>query len=272
MKKIRERINIGLVLLVIFIGLFSNGISVFAQETEMQPEKNNEVIEESVSDSEIVQQMQNGYINSIKETIDIDINEIILLVVGAGIGIVASVATILVQKWIDMRGKLHIFYRFTYQKGMGKNGWGFGEGETGNLFFAIPVVFELQNTSNTTRVIRDLSLLLYNGEKCISKMMQMDYMKTTRRTGNNVTEEKEHWFGTEKGSYSFVLEPRSIQRQVCEYMLVIPKAEKEKYVFDKIMARYYDEKNKAIYFEVRKVNNVWEQKFYDIDEEWNLLK
>lgn len=100
----------------------------------------------------------------------------------------------------------------------------------------------------------------------------MDHMKTTKRTGNTVTEEKEYWFGTDKGSYSFVLEPRSIQRQVCEYMLVISKSEKETYTFDTIKARYFDEKNKAIYFDVRKIENAWELKFYDIDEEWKLLK
>lgn len=271
MKKMGKRIKICLVLLAISIGVYMNNTIIFAQEVTESTESSDVAIEESVSD-DMLSQIGSAHNESVKETVTIDINEIILLIVGAGIGFVASVGTILVQRLIDMKGKLNIFYRFTYQKGMGKTGWGFGETQNGELYFAIPVVFELQNTSNTTRVIRDLSLLLYNDEQCISKMEQMDHMKTTKRMGNNVTEEQEHWFGTEKGSYSFVLEPRSIQRQVCEYMLAIPKWEKDKYFFDKIMARYYDEKNNAIYFEVRRIENVWEEKFYDIDEEWNLLE
>lgn len=85
-------------------------------------------------------------------------------------------------------------------------------------------------------------------------------------------DEEEYWFGTEKGSYSFVLEPRSIQKQVCEYIFLVSQKEKDKFLFNRIVARYYDEKNKAVYYEVRSIEGDWEQKKYDIDEDWHLLK
>lgn len=153
-----------MVILTMIFGICVNSNTVLAQvSTEIKDEEDNDAIE-NVSENEDVQRLNVEQSSNNMENINIDINEIILLVVGAGIGIVASVATMLGQQWIDKKGKLHIFYRFTYQKGFGKTGWGFGNSESSNIFFSIPVEFELQNTSNTTRVIRDLSLLLYDGE------------------------------------------------------------------------------------------------------------
>lgn len=62
------------------------------------------------------------------------------------------------------KGKLNIFYRFSYQKGMNGETWGFEETPNGGKCFVIPIVFEFQNTSNTTRVIRDVSMHLYDGK------------------------------------------------------------------------------------------------------------
>lgn len=79
-------------------------------------------------------------------------------------------------------------------------------------------------------------------------------------------------FGTDKGSYSFVIPPRSIQRQECEYMYIINASEISANKFDRIKACYFDEKNKTRYFEIRTIDNCWEHKMYPIDEDWQVFK
>ena len=199
-------------------------------------------------------------------------NEIIMLIIGALLGLVASLFTMIIQRWLDKKGKLNIYYRFSHQKGMGGATWGFGDSPGGSKYFVIPVVFEFQNTSNTTRVIRDVSMLLYDGKKYVAKMNQMDYIHITHKKGNTVSGEEEHYFGTDKGSYSFVIPPRSIQRQVCEYMLVVKKTEINDKSFNKIKACYYDERNKLKYFEIRHIDTCWQNEFYPIDEDWHVFR
>lgn len=202
----------------------------------------------------------------------IDWNEIIYVVVGAVIGFIASIIVMVMERILDKKGKLNIFYRRINQKLANGLGWGFDESADGRLYFTLPVYFELQNTSNTTRVIRDLSFLLYSGSEFVGNMHQMGTIHITNRKGNEITQQKDYSFGSEKGSYSFVLPPRSIQRQECEYVFVINPDEKEQKHFDTVVARYYDERNKAHTFRAMDIDKCWERKHYDIDEDWLLLK
>lgn len=198
-------------------------------------------------------------------------HELIMLLIGAALGLFASLFTMVVQRMLDKKGKLQIFYRFSYQRGMGGRSWGFDENLDGTINFVVPVVFEIQNTSNTTRVIRDVSLILYNGKQMVAKMAQQEHLHITSRRGNTVTKEEDIYYGTENGSYSFVIPPRIIQRQECEYTYAVKLCDKDSHQFDTIKARYYDERNKAHYFELRKVENCWAKKLFPIDEEWRLF-
>ena len=195
-----------------------------------------------------------------------------MLLLGTILGLVASLATMVIQRFLDKKGKLNIFYRFCYQRTGRRESWCFENGTNGKKYFTVPVVYEFQNTSNTTRVIRDVSLLLYNGQTLVAKMIQLDHLHTSTHKGKEITEEKDLYFGTDKGSYSFVLEPRSIQRQECEYMHIINSSEVESNQFDTIKLRYFDERNKEKIFTIRKVDNCWIRKYYEADEEWILVK
>ena len=197
-------------------------------------------------------------------------HEIIMLILGAILGLFASLITLVIQCLLDKKGKLNIFYQFTYQKGMGGESWGFMDEPFGGFMFVLPVVFEFQNTSNTTRVIRDVSMNLYNGEKFVARMRQIDYYSITRRKGKSISK-KEEYFGTEKGSYSFVIPPRSIQRQECEYIYKVGIDESEENHFDTIVATYYDERNKVHEFRIRTITNCWVNRMYDVDEEWKMF-
>ena len=100
-------------------------------------------------------------------SLNLNINEIVMLLIGAGIGLISSIFVMIVERYFDKKGKLNIFYRFTNQKGMENLKWGFHNESCGNIGFIIPVIYEIQNTSNTTRVIRDVSLNLYNENRKI---------------------------------------------------------------------------------------------------------
>ena len=201
----------------------------------------------------------------------IDWNEIIYVLVGAIIGFAGSIIVMLAERALDRKGAIRIFYRRTNQRGMKQFGWGFDEYADGRLGITIPVVFEVQNTSNTTRVIRDVSLLLYSGNTFIGKMFQSSGKHVTTRTGSTVTGTQDYMFGAEKGSYSFVLPPRSIQRQECEYCYVIYPNEKAEKNFDTVIARYYDERNNAHAFKVMSFDKVWTNEYFDPDEDWCVL-
>ena len=198
--------------------------------------------------------------------------EIFMLVLGAILALVASLTTVIIERVMDKKGKLNIFYCFCYQKTGRRESWGFKDSEDGRKFFTVPVVYEFQNTSNTTRVIRDVSLLLYNGNTFVAKMIQLDHLNIRKRKGDEVTEEKDWYFGTDKGSYSFVLAPRSIQRQECEYMHIVDCCNVEDNKFDTIKLRYFDERNNEKVFTIRSIDSCWEKKNFDADAEWILVK
>ncbi len=201
----------------------------------------------------------------------IDWNELLCVLVGAIIGFAGSIIVMLTERALDRKGTIQIFYRKINQRGAKRFGWGFDEYVDGRLGITIPIVFEVQNTSNTTRVIRDLSLLLYSGNSFVEKMLQSSGKHVTRRTGNTVTETKDYLFGAEKGSYSFVLPPRSIQRQECEYCYIIYPEEKEQKFFDTIIARYYDERNNAHTFKFISFDKVWTNEYFEPDKDWCVL-
>lgn len=201
----------------------------------------------------------------------IDWNELIYVLVGAIIGFAGSIIVMLTERALDRKGSIQIFCRKINRRGTKKYGWGFDEYTDGRLGITIPIVFEVQNTSNTTRVIRDVSLLLYSGNTFVEKMLQSSGKHVTMRTGNTVTETKDFLFGAEKGSYSFVLPPRSIQRQECEYCYIIYPEEKEQKFFDTIIARYYDERNKAHTFKVMSFDKVWTNEYFEPDKDWCIL-
>ena len=109
---------------------------------------------------------------------EINWNEVALLVIGAGIGFLVTILTMIAERAIDKRGKLNIFYRFTCKKGPNPLSWGFEENAGERISFVVPVMFEFQNTSNTTRVIRDVSVVLYNGDKQVINMPKLSRVQT----------------------------------------------------------------------------------------------
>lgn len=204
-------------------------------------------------------------------TLSIDWNEVVLLVIGALIGMLGSIATMLIQEINSKVGKLEIYSKFTCLKNMGQEGWGVFLNDEGGRTLLIPTIFEIENTSKRARVMRDVSLVLLKGNTVVGKMVQLNYLQTTSRTNNQITKTEEHFYGDEKGSYSFVVDAVSIKRENCVYSYKVPADEIGKMEFDSIGLQYYDEKNHKKMFIIREYPG-WKIKNNEVDADWIYIK
>lgn len=196
--------------------------------------------------------------------------EVWLIVIGAVLGFVLSIITTLVNKVIDKHGKIHLFYKFAYQKGtMLKAGFISNCGET---YLIIPLYFEFQNTSNTSRVVRDICLYLYKDGKQIAKMIQIQCSKGIKSMGGEVISEITNNFGGEKNSYSFMLSPLSIQKQECEFFYKVPTSKIDEYSFDEIRFSYFDEKNQVMECHFCKAEHGWNSINFNYEDKYFELK
>lgn len=194
-------------------------------------------------------------------------------ILGAAIGFLASIGTMLVQHGMDTAGKLKLYC--VVVKGddpIESVGYKTSITEPGAISLLIPIKLEIQNTSNTCRVIRDVSMWLYKGGTSVAEMVQIQTVRHTKTSGGLVTSDSTSEFGADKNMYSFVIQPRSIQRQHCAYAFKVKKEEIEKYMFDDIRLSYYDEKDRKHLFSVRKIENAWSINQMNGDDDWVLLK
>lgn len=80
-------------------------------------------------------------------------------IVGAAIGFVSSIGIIIVQRLLDRAGKIEIYAKAVYDRPTGTYTWGFHRNADG-IFLNVPLWIEIQNLSNSTRILRDINLLL----------------------------------------------------------------------------------------------------------------
>lgn len=192
--------------------------------------------------------------------------ELLLVIIGAVLGFALSIVTTLVNKAIDKCGKLHLFYKLVYQKETSKKAC--INSNSGETYIMIPVYFEFQNTSNTTRVIRDVCLYLYNNGKRVGKMIQIQYSKGRRTKNGEVVDEEIRNYGGEKNSYSFVLPPQSIQKQECEFLYKVATSKIDDYAFDEIRFSYFDEQNKVMECVFCNAENGWNGIDFNYENEY----
>lgn len=196
-------------------------------------------------------------------------NNMLNTIIGAIIGFLSSILTVIVGRWLDKVGKLKIYFKIINTSSE-QTGWGMMKGNQGK-YFSVPVLYQIQNVSNTTRVIRDISILLYDGNHFLKKMTQINYTEHNRTSGGKVISVEKEYFGTEAGSYSFVIPPRSISTFKCLYVLntaqVTELSDKH---FDNLKIRYFDERDKAKVFNARAIFNT--EVTQDADDDWTLLK
>ena len=183
-----------------------------------------------------------------------------LLVIAGGL---VSVLTIIVERLIDRKGETRIYYKIITLPEMTGKPKGWGCISNGNeLSFCVPMNIELYNTSNSTRIVRDFSLLAYDDERLVCKMSQVEQIK-----GKNIIE-----YGSENNAYSFTIEPRTLQHQSCLFAYTIKLSQKKAISFNKVKVRYYDEKDKThVATIIDNLDNCWQSNLYELDEDWQRL-
>ncbi len=185
--------------------------------------------------------------------------EIILCLVGGGIGFVASIGTVIVTNWLNKIGKVRLYTKMVYSRNPGWKSWGFYQTD-GDIIFQIPLWLEIQNTSKKTRVIRDVNIDLVSQGKLITSMTQSNEIKFKENTD---------FFGTE-GAYSFVAKPLSIKKYKCQF--IIKKSEiKGNPEFNEIRLRYFNERDQEKSYHLRYVKDCWEPGPLALDTDWKLL-
>lgn len=181
--------------------------------------------------------------------------QVILIIIGAAIGFISSIGTTIVAELIRRQGKVKVFYKIVFSKVHNGRTWGFHNGSSG-MVFEVPMWIELQNTSNTTRVIRDLNILLFKDGKEMAQMVQI------------TNKDEEVWYGN-KGAYSFVVEPRSLNKYDLHFL--IKKNEMvNNHQFDEIRLRYFDEKDRKYIYRLCKIEQCWELGDLNRDGSWKL--
>jgi len=186
--------------------------------------------------------------------------EILLLLIGAAIGFVSSIATTIINKKLDKSGALKLYYKIVNRKNSLET-WGFIDSNEG-IMFQVPLWLEIHNTSNVTKIIRNFNLVLFNNDSPLVKMIQIN--------SQVVNKETTEWYG-DKGTYSFVLEPLSIKK--FDLLFVIKQRDLESpFEFDEVRISYFDGKDKEHIRKLTKINNAWRTESLPRDHEWKLLK
>ena len=188
--------------------------------------------------------------------------DVLSAVIGGALGFVASAGTLTAEKIWDRVGRLSIYYRILSDKRDPINIFGTSDSSDG-LAFVLPLAFELQNTSDTARIMRDVSFNLYKGGCFVDEMTQVG------QSGSKGDSQKE--YGGDNQSYSFVIQPRSIQKLYGTYVYVPGCNYEKERDFDEIRLRYFDERNRVREYHLRYVKNPWKQRNMDGDKEWILL-
>lgn len=183
----------------------------------------------------------------------IDWNQIILLVIGAFITMVFTY----LPKIFDYK-KLNIFYR-RYEYNSTSKGWGYN-----GTIFSLPIVFEFQNTSNSNKALRDISLYAYKDEVMVAKFVNCS------RTVERNTEITKIEYGTENNLYSIVVPAKSVKSM--NTLFALKKDESLLIGFNKIYIKFYDEKGKKHFVHLFNVDDCWSETLNKKDEDWIEIK
>ena len=91
--------------------------------------------------------------------------------VGAAIGFVSSIGVIIAQRIIDRAGNLELYTKVVYNRSLGSGTWGFHKNANG-IVLNVPLWIEIQNLSNSTRILRDINLVLVSKGKEVATMIK----------------------------------------------------------------------------------------------------
>lgn len=173
----------------------------------------------------------------------------------------ASVIVTVIANSFRSFGKLRIYRKIVYKK----NSSGISlqiVGENGQVKLCAPVWLEFVNTKRKPLILRDISLVLFKGDKEAGKMVQISH--STFSNPKKPLETKE--YGNE-GKYTLVIPGESVINVDMLYWLRFNNVD-----FDRILFSYYNSRGKRILKDLVDFPGGWESKHKLKDEFWQEIK
>ena len=177
-------------------------------------------------------------------------------IIGGFIGFLSSLFMFLIQKAIDKKGKLYIYFRRVYA--MENMGWGIKDD-----CFMIPMYIDFLNTTNVNKAVRDFSLYIDGDDKKVKKFVHAN-MSVNSKNINNI----DRTYGLVNNRYSFAIGPKSIVTADCLFMLKTSELRINDN-YKRIVVRYYDENNHRHEYELSKFEYKGQSNCsFDVDKDW----
>lgn len=181
---------------------------------------------------------------------------------GSIIGAISTLAAIWIERKIQKSGKVVLYARLVYSKGIINEPWGYyRSSDRQGLFMHIPIWLDVCNTCGVTRVIRNINLYAYANKKEIAAFTQIQ----RREKGDMVIS-----LGDNE-SYTLVIPDNSARRFNMEFVLYEKDLLSGETQFDELILTYFDEKNKIHAFLFSKVEKCWIEGPLEIKKEWFIL-
>ena len=177
----------------------------------------------------------------------------VLLLIGAGIGLVSSIGLLFVSNYVQNLGKVKIYAKIVGIRNLNRN-WGV-YADSGSPALHVPLWVELLNTSNSNKIVRDFNLYVFNKGKLVGPMVQI----------NRITDDEL----AREGGYSFVIPPRSIERYKCHFSLTRDSINGSD--FDEIKVSFYDNRDKQHWIHMKNIEDCWKLGARPTDGRWIAL-
>lgn len=176
---------------------------------------------------------------------------------GALIGAVATIATTWLNKKLQHTGKVRLFALIVCFEPT-QEPWGFYYID-GVLHFQIPIWLDVCNTSGVSRIIRDVNLYAYLGDKEVSAFEQAQaYGEKRVALGDNE-------------SYTLVIPANSARRFNMLFTLSENELSSENKNFDEVVLKYFDETNSIHAYHLTKPEKIWKQGSLKSVKDWITL-
>ena len=181
-------------------------------------------------------------------------SDIILLLIGAGLSLLGSLAYALISKQLNNIGTFKIYIKTVYSKTGGTTCLQIVPNGTDRML-QIPIWVEFVNTKNNSVIVRNMNVEIYDNDQKVASTTQIN------RSGN-----KEVTYYGNNGSYSFVAPPYSTH--LYELHFCLNERDTKQLDFNKLKITYYDSKGKKKVLPYKDFEDGWNSSEKIKDQDW----
>lgn len=170
----------------------------------------------------------------------------VFALLGAVIGVVGSLSTVFLTKAVQKHGEITLHARIVGSRiDAAHRTWGYIQTNK-EVSFHIPLWLDICNTSNVSKIVRNVNLCTIKNRTIIADFTQFQGTGIDPQDPNTITI-------ANAGAYSFVVPPNSVLRTEVEFGLKKDDLLPEDQDFDSIYLTYFDEKDCLNIFFLEKI-------------------